>query len=178
MSRSELIKFQRCSVDHCEILHSIAVQSYHEHYSDIWEDQGQAYLARFYTRDIFENELQKSTAAYYLIYHLATPVGFLKLRENALAPYSPNDCLELNKIYLLQAHTGKGIGHHALQFVFDQAKAKSKRIIWMNVMAESKARKFYEHYGFKCCHEVSLNYPHMKAGLNVLSTYKLEITKF
>lgn len=172
------LKYERCSVEHCDILHQIALKAYKEHYTGIWDDHGQAYLERFYAKHTFEMELRDEACQYYLIYYLETPVGFLKLLENGLPPNSPEDCLEVNKIYILEAYTGKGIGSSTLQFVFNIARAKHKRILWLNVMEESKAKRFYENLGFRCCHEFALDYPHMKAGLNVLGTYQLELPKF
>lgn len=178
MPVAEFLKFEQCSINHCDVLYEIALKTYKEHYTDIWHDHGQAYLERFYAKETFKRELEDKACQYYLIFHLETPVGFFKLRENALPPYSLEDCLELNKIYILKAHTGRGIGSSTLQFVYDIAQAKHKRLLWLQVMEESKAKIFYENLGFQHCHEVALNYPFMKAGLNVLSTYKLELPKF
>ena len=178
MPLTDSIRFEECSIEHCDVLHQIALQTYNEHYTGIWHDQGKAYLERFYTKSLFQRELQNGSCKYYLIYDASTVIGFIKLQKNALHPHNADECLELNKIYILKAYTGRGIGRRAFQFVMSIAVAENVNVIWVNVMSESNARKFYEDLGFQWCHEVALDYPHMKAGLNILSTYKLQLPKF
>lgn len=178
MQTNVILQFKPCNADQINILHEIAIQAYKENYSRIWHDQGKAYLERFYDKATLEAELADLSCAFYLVYERETPVGFFKLRENALPSYPTVQCLELNKIYILKAFTGKGIGHKALIFIVDLAQEQGRSILWLNVMAESEARRFYEDHGFEHVKQVTLKYPFIKEGLNILSTYKLELQNF
>jgi GNAT superfamily N-acetyltransferase len=178
MQTNGILHFKPCTIDQINLLHQLAVQSYKESYTEIWHDQGKAYLERFYRISTLASELTDSSCTFFLIYQSKTPVGFFKLRENALPPYDSKSCLELNKIYILQEFTGKNIGYKTLEFVMDLAHEKGRSILWLNVMEASKARKFYERNGFDRHKRVTLDYPYMKEGLNVLSTYKIDLQNF
>lgn len=178
MHTNDLLHLKQCAIDQLDILHLLAIQSYRESYTEIWEDQGEAYLKRFYDKATLASEMNDPSCAFFLIYQSETPVGFFKLRDNVLPPYELTECLELNKIYILRAYTGKNIGYKALHFIMDLAHTKGRRILWLNVMEASSARKFYERNGFKRHKQITLNYPYMKEGLNVLSTYKIELHNF
>ncbi len=177
MQTGEDLYFEQCNFTHADLLHDIAIQSYNENYKHVWEDQGQAYLNRFYDKSIFKKELTASACQYYIIHSDGRQVGFFKLRDHVLSPHEPEECLELNKIYILNAFTGMGTGQKALDFIVDLARRADKSILWLNVMDKSRAKAFYEKNGFERCHEVALDYPFMKSGLNVLATYKRDITK-
>jgi len=175
MQTNEILQFRRCNINQINILHQIAILSYKENYTQIWHDDGKAYLERFYDISLLEAELADYSCTFYLIYQQETPIGFFKLRANALPPYPTSNCLELNKIYFLQAYTGTGMGQKTLQFIINLARAEQRSILWLNVMEESKARTFYERNAFERVKQVTLEYPFIKDGLNILSTYKLDL---
>jgi GNAT superfamily N-acetyltransferase len=178
MQTNGRLQFKPCTITQLNILHQIAVQSYKESYTQIWHDQGAAYLERFYDESTLASNLEDPSCTFYLMYQQESAIGFFKLRENALTPYSTTDCLELNKIYILQAFTGMGFGLEALRYIVELAATRDRSILWLNVMEESKARKFYEAHGFEKVKQVALEYPFIKEGLNVLCTYKLAIQNF
>lgn len=160
------------------MLRDIYLKSYNEHYTHIWDDQGKAYLKNFYQPSTFEKGLNNPDHYYYLIYLSHEPIGLFKVTEKELEGYHPEQCLEINKLYILNQATGKGIGSKVLAYIINLAVSMKRSIIWLNVMAKSEAKGFYEYNGFELVKQVSLDYPHMKPGLNVLATYKKELTKF
>ena len=178
MQTNEILHFKSCNIDQIDLLHELAIQSYKESYTEIWHDQGEAYLKKFYSRSALESEMSDSSCAFFLIYQSENPVGFFKLKENTLPPYDITECLELNKIYILRAYTGNKIGYRTLLFIMDLSRTKGRSILWLNVMEASKAKHFYERNGFERHQQVTLNYPFMKEGLNVLSIYKIQIRNF
>lgn len=178
MQTNQILHFKPCNIDQINLLHQLAIQSYKESYTEIWHDQGEAYLEKFYSKSKLESELSDSLCAFFLIYQSETPVGFFKLRENGLPPYDLTECLELNKIYILRAYTGNKIGYRTLLFIKDLSRAEGRTILWLNVMEASEARNFYERNGFERHMQVMLDYPFIKDGLNVLSTYKINIQNF
>lgn len=175
MQQAEALHFKRCDPADITILHDIALRTYNEHYTHLWDDQGASYLETFYSRSLFESNLQDPECQHYLIYHDTALAGYFKLRVKALEPYRVEDCLELNKIYILKAFTGLGIGHKTLSFISALASKMNRHLLWVNVMEQSRAKDFYEQNGFNRVKELRLNYPHMKADLNCLSTYKKQL---
>jgi GNAT superfamily N-acetyltransferase len=174
----DTLSFKKCNLQDAAILHSIYLQSYKENYTHIWDDEGESYLKNFYQLSQFQDALSRQDNYFYTIYQGAEPMGFFKLSEKELVEFDSEQCLEINKIYLLKAATGKGIGSKVLAYINNLAMSLTRPILWVNVMQESKARSFYERHGFELISQVNLNYPHLIPGLNVLSTYKKDLTKF
>lgn len=177
MQQAEALHFKICSVSDAAILYDLAVQTYNQHYTHLWDDQGAFYLQTFYSKSLFEANLQDPACYYYFIYHATELAGFFKIRAKALEPYPAEECLELNKIYILKKFTGMGIGHNTLSFISALAIKMNRRLLWLNVMDKSRAKNFYEQNGFSLVRETKLDYPHMKADLSCLSTYKKQLTK-
>jgi N-acetylglutamate synthase-like GNAT family acetyltransferase len=172
------LNFKKCNILDADMLHCIYLESYKEHYTHIWDDKGESYLQKFYQLSKFQDALRKPHNHFYSIHEGIEPMGFLKLTEKGLAGFDSEQCLEINKIYLLKSATGKGIGSKVLGYIDNLAMSLTRPILWVNVMQESRARSFYEQHGFELISQVTLNYPHLIPGLNVLSTYKKELTKF
>jgi GNAT superfamily N-acetyltransferase len=178
MQEAEALYFKNCNSTDFDLLYDIYIKSYKEHYTHIWEDQGKAYLERYYNKTAFEASLNKPSNRYFLIYLSLEPVGLFKLTEHALENHSLDHCLEINKVYILNAATGKGMGSKVLSFVKDMAIAQNRNILWANVMEKSKAKDFYETNGFELVKQTNLDFQFMKSGLNVLSTYKKTLQNF
>jgi GNAT superfamily N-acetyltransferase len=178
MEEAEALYFKNCNSTDFKLLYDIYIRSYKEHYAHIWDDQGKAYLERYYNKTAFEASLNKSSNHYFLIYLDLEPVGLFKLTERELENHNADDCLEINKVYILNVATGKGIGSKVLSFIKDMAIAQDRNILWVNVMENSKAKNFYKRNGFELVKQTTLNFPYMKKGLNVLSSYKKTIQNF
>jgi GNAT superfamily N-acetyltransferase len=170
------LTFRKCNLQDAGMLHDLYLQSYNEHYTYIWDDQGKAYLEKLYPLSTFQRGLLNPTNHYYIICSDIEPMGFFKLIEKEPEGFDPEACLEINKFYMLNAATGKGMGSKALAYISNLATSINRHLLWVNVMQEAKARTFYERNGFTLLSQVELDYPHMRAGLNVLSTYKKDLT--
>ncbi len=176
MQQANDIHFERCSYTDVTSLHDIAIRTYNEHYTHLWDDQGASYLNTFYSKSLFDSSLLDPAFNYYLIYYSNELAGFFKLRIKAIEPYLAWDCLELNKIYILKKFTGLSIGRKTLAFITTLALAMNRNVLWLNVMEKSRAKNFYEQNGFIMVKQTRLDYPQMKADLNFLLTYKKQLT--
>jgi len=65
----------------------------------------------------------------------------------------------LERLYLLQEYSGKGIGKQALDFVTDEALKMGKRVLWLDTMRKGPALLFYRKHGFVVLEEKTLHYP-------------------
>lgn len=74
-------------------------------------------------------------------------VGFATCskRETNTTPNSS----DLTSIYLLEEYQGQGIGKKLLKQVFIHFKSLRLEKVFVDVLAENKTRKFYEHFGAK-----------------------------
>lgn len=152
-----------CTEKEIPTIQKVAIQSYREHYTYLWTDKGESYIARNFTPETLARELQAEKSYFYLVQLESEPVGFLKINnEKPLAPYPATACLELERIYLLKQVSGKGIGKAAIEFVCQVAGEWNKRIVWLKAMDSSPARGFYEKMGFTRKEAFRLDFPFMK----------------
>ena len=153
------------------MLLDIAIRSYRETYEYLWDDQGDAYVNRFYSKDILEREIAMEGVSYFLIYADDEAAGYFKTTENALAPDENNNCLEIDKIYFLTQYKRKGIGKQVMQFIEQLARVKHKTQLWLKVMDSSTAIPFYLANGFTQVKSTRLDYPYMKDEYRNILTF-------
>lgn len=166
-----MIAIKKCDITDIPLLLAIATKSYLETYQYLWEDNGAAYLLKFYSKDVLEHDITTEAATYFLVYDGDEAIGYFKIKDNAPDPFEKKDCLEIEKLYFLKEYTGKGIGKKVMPFIENLAKEQNKIVVWLNVMESSNALSFYEFHGFKQVHRSYLNHPHMKDNYRVLLTY-------
>ena len=156
-----MINIKQCDINHTDELHDIAIQTYKQTYTYLWADDGEAYLNRFYKKDDLEKDLVTPGVTYFLVYADEKAAGYFKVKQDALLPYSKQQCLEIEKLYLLQQFAGKGTGKIIMNFINDLAKKQQRSILWLRVMESSPAKLFYEAFGFKQTDKAYLDYPFM-----------------
>jgi GNAT superfamily N-acetyltransferase len=157
-----VITIKECKINQLDLLFEIAIQTYNDTYQYLWTDKGTAYLDRFYKKSDFEKELSATAIFYFLIYDEDLAVGFFKLRNNKLKLYPDEKCLEIDKLYLLKEHSGKGIGKMVMEFIVSFCKTNKYSILSLKAMEESLARQFYTKHGFAAIEKYDLDYPNIK----------------
>ncbi len=84
-------------------------------------------------------ELNNTNAEFYLALYCNTPVGFLKLKIDAPLDSEYKNALELERIYLNEEATGKGIGSELVGLTIKIAKENNKESICLKAMDTSKS---------------------------------------
>ena len=138
----------------------IGRKAYDQHYLHLWKNQDSTpYLESSFTREVLKKESTDNNTALFIIHYDGNPAGVLKIIENSpISPYSAEDALLLEKIYILKEFTGKGIGREVLDFTEQRAKELHKKIIWLDTMQNSPALHFYLAYGFEIHGETKLHF--------------------
>ncbi|SOD81575.1 GNAT family N-acetyltransferase [Spirosoma fluviale] len=164
MISQQVLRYEALSVADASRLSEVAIRAYCDHYLHLWHDSGAWYLARSFTPEALALELLDENARFYLIYLHEEPVGFLKLNLLKPSPCSPSlNGLELERIYLQQAATGKGIGAKIVQFVLEHARQMGRQVVWLKAMESSHdAIAFYERMGFVLCGTSKLSFEVMR----------------
>ncbi len=136
----------------------VGKQSYCEHYLHLWENRDPSpYLNNSFTTDVVQEELENPNAVNFLVKAEDTPVGIVKLLLNEpLDGFPANDCLLAQKIYLLKAFSGKGIGAQVLELIEEYAKSQNKKIVWLDTMKKGKPVDFYIKHGYSIKKESEL----------------------
>ena len=139
----------------------IGKQSYSEHYLHLWEHRDPSpYINSSFTKQVVLAELANDNVANFLVKvgdHIA---GIVKLIINEpLDEFSASDSLLAQKIYLLKAFAGRGIGEKVLQLIEVYARNLNKKMVWLDTMQKGKPVDFYLKHGFKIKKEGHLNLP-------------------
>jgi GNAT superfamily N-acetyltransferase len=164
-----------CSTADLPTLVAVAVQSYREHYLHLWTDNGEWYLERCFTPAVLATEMAAPGSEFYLISRGGAPAGFLKVNDgHPLDGYLAQDCLEVERLYLLAAAAGGGLGRAALAFADKLVRERGRRVVWLKTMDSSPAVHFYEKLGFRTCGHTRLSFPLMKAEFRNMFIMKKE----
>ncbi|WP_019986333.1 GNAT family N-acetyltransferase [Rudanella lutea] len=78
-------------------------------------------------------------------------IGFAKVRKQRPPRRMPErNALEIQRIYLLQAHTGGGRGRQLMEHCLQFARAQGYKAVFLGVWERNeRAQQFYSHLGFK-----------------------------
>ncbi len=156
---------QEANPENANMLASIAQRAYPKHYEYLWENGDTSwYVTKCFLPKVFLAELNDSNSTFYIIQDENNEdLGFFKLNINAaLQAKTAEDCLELERIYLLDSATGKGVGTAALQFIEEIVLNLGKKHLWLKVMDSSEAIRFYQKNGFEICDTYTLDYERIK----------------
>ena len=158
------IEIRRIGAGDGALLADVAVHAYSDHYLHLWYDKGEWYINKSFSVKNLLHELEDENARFYIIYYNDEAVGFLKLNiDSPLQNEKNTNALELERIYLTKAASGKGIGKRILNYVFQIAREHHKKFVWLKVMDSSaEAIKFYKNNGFDICGTYHLDFPQMK----------------
>ncbi len=136
----------------------IGIQSYGQHYLHLWpQGDPSPYIESSFTTEVVKRELLDTNAMHFLITQENETVGILKVILNApLEAYPGKNALLLEKIYLLQSFSGRGIGKICLSIILEYAKSLEKEILWLDTMKKGRALSFYQDFGFRIVGEKRL----------------------
>lgn len=160
-----------------KLLSEVALKAYTDHYLYLWCDDGRWYIQKCFSEGALKKEWEDANARLFIVCENEKPIGFLKLNVDAPLPGAEQkNGLELERIYLAKAATGKGVGETILKFVFQFAKAQNKNMVWLKVMDSSSGPiAFYKKMGFETCGTHRLDFQVMKEELRGMYVMKREL---
>jgi len=155
------VVFEAVHAGNQETYSQVGIRSYIQHYLHLWKNADPGpYIRNGFSRDAVARELKDPGNAHYLILRENVPVGIIKIiRDREVSGFSPQHAMLLERLYLLQEYSGKGIGKQALDFVTDEALKMGKRVLWLDTMRKGPALLFYRKHGFVVLEEKTLHYP-------------------
>ncbi|MGB5385759.1 MAG: GNAT family N-acetyltransferase [Eudoraea sp.] len=144
------IKFETVTNDTCELYCKIGIKAYKEHYLHLWKNNDPTpYIEESFTIDVVRHELKDNLLSHWLIYKGDTAVGILKLIKDApIGPFNLKESILLEKIYILNKFSGKGIGSLALSWVEIYCLNSNKQVLWLEAMQKGLALNFYLKNGY------------------------------
>ena len=157
------VEYKVCSKDDISQLVAVAIQSYNEHYTYLWFDEGRNYVKNSFNTEQLAKEMDDKNAIFFVVLMDGSPVGFVKLNiDKSIDSYTADEALELERIYFIRDVVGKGLGKETLSMITTFAKDQEKKVIWLKAMKGGEAQGFYEKQGFGLISETVLKLPFMK----------------
>jgi ribosomal protein S18 acetylase RimI-like enzyme len=152
---------------HAAELSALAKAIYVEHYLHLWYPGGAEWYMeeQAYPEKKLREELADPNNLHYIVYdEQELPLGYLKLRIKAiLSGFEDKDCLEIERIYLHKAATGKGIGRQLMELSETMAKEYQRDILFLKAMDSSQdAIGFYQRMGYTIYGRLVLPFTQMK----------------
>ena len=161
--------------DDAELLSTLAIAIYKQYYTHLWHDGGKWYIEYSYNVQKLRQELSDLNNFHYIAYAGPQPVGYLKIRLNQKwKGLEDQQCLEVERIYILQEAAGSGLGKKLMEVAFEIAKYHNQDILFLKAMDSSmNALAFYQKLGFEIFDTLTLPFEQMKKeyrGMVVLRT--------
>lgn len=173
-----MVALTECTLNDLKKLQAIAVQSYNEHYLYLWQNEKYAawYINKSFGTESLQQQLRDPLSKFYFVTENNEAAGFIKLNLHApLDNDTAEKSLELERIYLLQKASGKGVGTKAVTEVLRLARQLQKEVVWLKTMDSSPALYFYEKMGFKKIKVERLPFEGFKDAYRNIITMRLNL---
>jgi ribosomal protein S18 acetylase RimI-like enzyme len=142
---------QKASISDLSDLQSISQETFRETFAahNTAEDMDQ-YLAAVFNTAQLTKEINHSESNFYLAILNNKLIGYLKVNfGNAQTEIKDQWAMEMERIYILKAYSGRSIGTLLLRKALSLAKEEKLRYIWLGVWEHNlRAIRFYENHGF------------------------------
>ncbi len=126
------------------LLHQLALQVWAPTYRRILSEEQIAFMFELiYTETALLRQMREGQT-FLLLYLVEQPTGFASFSIKVAA----QQVFKLNKLYVLPAHQGAGLGKKLIGFVEKEVKKRGAAILDLNVNRHNKAVSFYEHCGY------------------------------
>ena len=171
------MELKKASLEDINELKKICRDAYSLNFHSHWNEGGlKLYLEKEFSNTRLKRDLKDKNINYYLINSKEKTVGFVKIKNNSLPNLPIEDGIEIEKIYVLPAFKGMGIGKLTVDEILKKAKEFGKKILFLCVLDTNKdAITFYEKLGFKFHSKTILDIPYFKDELKDMNRMYMEL---
>lgn len=134
------------------ILRDLAIQTFTETFGGHnTDEQLQEFFEQDYTLEVLGKELKSTENEVYFLRRDGEVVGYLKVNWGEdQTEQELEDSFEIQRIYILNAYQGHGLGKFLFEFALERAYASGKSWAWLGVWENNlKAQALYRKYGFE-----------------------------
>ena len=139
-------------------------QTYNEHYLHLWKNGiPSEYFETYYTPEKVKTEIGDPKLSHFIVEWEQKPIGIVKLNAREKAELiKDKPVILLEKIYLLNAYSGKGIGRVVIRKIEDLLRNQGVKILWLDTMKKGRTLSFYQNQGYQILGEKLLHYTNIK----------------
>ena len=129
------MELKRASLEDINELKKICIDAYYVNFHNHWNEGGlKWYLDKEFSITRLKRDLRDKNINYYLINSKEKTVGFVKTKNNSLPNLPIEDGIEIEKIYVLPAFKGMGIGKLTVNEIIKKTKELGKKILFLCVL--------------------------------------------
>ena len=142
---------RECGLEDLPVVKKICEKTFVETFGEEnSEEDMKKYLQETFSEEVLKKELEEEDSLYFLVYMKERPAGYMKLNfRDAQTEKGHEDAMEIQRIYVLKEHKGKGIGKRMIEKAAAIGREKSLQYIWLGVWEHNRAAiAFYEKLGF------------------------------
>lgn len=143
---------QPIKLEELSLLQDLAKQTFRETFAhDNTEEELEAFFVDAYNLTTLKEEVTNPDCQHYFLRQDGQLAGYLKLNQGgAQTEQELDNAFEIQRIYLLQAFQGRGLGKILFEFALEMAEQSSCDWVWLGVWEHNhKAQNFYAKYGFE-----------------------------
>lgn len=160
------IRIHKLGVEDAALLSKVAIKAYSDHYLHLWLDGGKWYINKYFSVENLTDELKNDNSLFFIVSYNTYPVGFLKINISNPLPEVEENALELERIYITEEASGKGIGRELVNLAMEVAYENRKKVVWLKAMDTSSGPiAFYKKMGFEVVGTHVLRHQLMKEEL-------------
>lgn len=151
MPSTDTITIKAIDATSVDTLRQLSVQTFFETYAaKNTAANMEQYAKQTFSREQLLEEINNPLVEFYFAYQNEELVGYIKINiGTAQTDIKTNDCLEIERIYILNSFQGKNIGQLLLHKAREIARRKQFAYVWLGVWEENpRAFHFYEKNGF------------------------------
>ncbi|MBC2839912.1 GNAT family N-acetyltransferase [Robiginitalea sp. SC105] len=136
-------------------------RAYTDHYCHLWPGgDPEPYLGRNLVPGVVLGELANPAYRHWLVKTASGVAGICVISTDKEYPgFHEGKSLFIDKVYLIRAFTGQGIGSAVLGAVREFARQSAKSGVWLKAMQKGPALRFYQKEGFRILGESTIPYP-------------------
>lgn len=149
---------RKCGVQDIPALRALMCRTFYDTYAQHnTKETMDAYMAHAFAPQKLKEELLCPDSTFYFIYDGKEPAGYLKCNDTkAQTDFHDEQALEVERIYILDAFQGKGLGRLLIGKAEEQAYSLGKRRLILGVWKQNpNAILFYRRMGF---YEIGTHY--------------------
>lgn len=146
-----MIAVRRATIEDLDLLQEIGKLTFTETFAaQNSEENFNQYLEEAFSSKRLSDELLDSHSEFYFAVLQGAVIGYLKLNFGpSQTDLKDEKAVEVERIYVLQAHQGKKVGQLLLDFAIKVAGNSDADYVWLGVWEENpKAIRFYQKNGF------------------------------
>lgn len=145
------MQIRKANLTDLEVLTQLCITTFTQTYAAYNTPENmKLHFQNAFNKTKLSQELESEMEAYFLLMEKDLPIAFVKLNYNcAHADSNGEPMAEIQRIYVLQEHQGKGLGKILLHTAETEARRSGAKYLWLGVWQNNlKALDFYQKNGF------------------------------